>query len=51
MIMMQILGSAGHKNKIQKECGNVAVLLHLLFSFFFRGEGVKVVLTQSIEAV
>ena len=48
--MLQILGSAGHKNKIEKECGNVVVLLHLLFSFFLR-EGVQVVLTQSIEAV
>ena len=37
--MLQIPGSAGHKNKIEKECGNVAVLLHLLFSFFFKGRG------------
>ena len=37
--MLQILGSAGLKNKIQKECGNVAVLLHFLFSVFLRGKG------------
>lgn len=49
--MLQILRSAGLMNKIQKECRNVAVFLHLLFSFFFRGEGVQVVLTQSIEPV